>query len=187
MKAYKNARGELGRLTLPSLAILILLFGSVPVRADLVFDTGYNIFDDSYPYYDEVWVTNDAHLDVLGGEAWKLELTDSASVNLFNGNIELLWPTDDSVVNIYGDTITRLGAGYTSSINLYAYDVIFHQTGGGPSGTEPWIDGIYYLDNNPFEFLLDDFSLSEHINIVPEPATFLLLGAGAVLLRKKHW
>jgi len=46
------------------------------------------------------------------------------------------------------------------------------------------ISGISYIDINPNisggGLVIDDLSF------VPEPATFLLLGLGAVILRKKH-
>ena len=185
MKAYKNRRRELGRLRLPLLAILIFLFGSVPVSADLVFDTGYNIFDDSYPYYDEVWVTNDAHLDVLGGAMWKLELMHHAKANIYHGDMDLLALNDSTVVNIYapdigllalndntivnihGGTLDEFAAAVNSVAYLYAYDVTYHPTGG--LAGEGWIEGIYYSGDKPFSFSLYNRVSYSHLIVAPEP------------------
>jgi len=164
----------------------LMFFGVCSVKADLVFDSGYNIFDDSYPYYDEVWVINDAHLDVLGGEIGKLETTDFASVNLYSSYIDWLWTRDSSTIQIFGDNINWLAAYNDSSINLYAYDVIYHPTGGGDYGNKAWVEGTYYSDDNPFSFWLYNDEAYSHITVVPEPMTIFLLSLGSLLVRKRR-
>jgi len=179
-----------------------ILLATCPGKADLVFDSGYNIFDDNDPYYDEVWVINDAVLDVLGGAMWKLELSDFATANIHGGDIDLLALNhntivniysgyidlssiqDSAVVNIHGGTLDYFAAAESSLAYLYAYDVTYHPTGGLEN--EGWIEGKYYLSDAPFSFsFYNDFSYS-HVNIVPEPTTFLLLGIGGLLLRKRN-
>ena len=170
-----------------TLAILaaILLAGIYPVKADLVFDSGYNIFDDSYPYYTEVWVLNDAHLDVLGGATWKLELMHNATANIYNGDIEWLFTQGNTVVNIHaaGDTLEMFVAGNESLAYLYAYDVTYHPTGG--LAGEGWIEGRYYSNDIPFSFSLYNEESYSHISIVPEPTTAFLLALGALMLRNR--
>lgn len=157
-----------------------------PSQADLVFSSGYNTYDDSYGYNFEVWVENDAILDVLGGEIGKLETINFATANLYVSDIDWLWTGDSSVVNIYGDNINWV-AGYDDSlINLYAYDVTYHPTGGGDYGNKAWIEGTYYKDNSSFSFWLYNDQAYSHINIVPEPTTLLLVGLGCLLIRKRR-
>ena len=68
------------------------------------------------------------------------------------------------------------------TVNLYAYDVTHTITGG--RWDDGQIMGTYYGDDSEFAFdLRDDAYL--HINVVPEPATFLLVGLGVIALRKR--
>lgn len=184
MKAQK-LRGREGKM-LPAriLIILILLLAAIPCRSDVVFNSGYNIYDDSYGYNFEVWVGNDAILDVLGGEIGKLETINFATANLYVSDIDWLWSGDISVVNIYGDNINWLACYDDSLINLYAYDVTYHATGGGAYGNKAWIEGTYYNDNSSFSFLLYNDQAYSHINIVPEPTTLLLFCLGCLMIRK---
>jgi hypothetical protein len=152
----------------------------------LVFDSGYNIFDNGYPYYNEVWVINDAHLDVLGGAMWKLELMNYATANIYNGDIEWLFIQGNTVLNIHaaGDTLEMFAAGNESLAYLYAYDVTYHPTGGLKN--DGWIEGIYISNDTPFSFSFYTDTSYSHLNIVPEPTTFLLFGLGGLLLRKRN-
>jgi hypothetical protein len=180
-------------------AWVVVLLAVCQAWADIVFDSGYNIYDDSNGYNYEVWVTNDAHLDVLGGSMWKLELTNLATSNIYSGDIELLTLNhntfvniyssdvnflaiqDYTVVNIHGGTLNYFAAVESSLAYLYAYDVNYHSSGG--LGGEGWIEGKYISNDTPFSFsFYNDVSYS-HINIVPEPTTLLLMGLGAIIVR----
>ena len=161
----------------------VMLAGAYPVKANLVFDSGHNIFDDNEPYWDEVWVIDEAILDVLGGAMGKLELTDHATANIYDGDIDSLFIQSNSVVNIHGGTFDMFAVGNDSLAYLYAYDVTHHITDGLEN--EGWIEGIYYSNHSPFSFsFYNDVSYS-HVNIVPEPACILLFGFGALLLRRR--
>jgi hypothetical protein len=181
----KRERGNKTKNPAPFIA-LILLFTFSTVKADLVFDSGYNTYDESDGYNFEVWVINDAALDVLGGSMGKLELTDLATANLYGGDIDWLWTNNDSVVSIQSGNINVLAAYEDSLVYLYAYDVIYHPTGGGEYGNREWIEGTYYSDNTPFNFILYTDQVYSHITVVPEPATILLLALGAIVLRKRY-
>jgi len=165
------------------LTILVILAGTCPVKGDLVFDSGHNTFDANDPYYAEVWVINDAHLDVLGGAMWKLELMHYATANIYDGDIKWLFTQDNTVVNIHaaGDALEMFAARNDSLVYLYAYDVTYHPTGGLKN--DGWIEGIYISNDRPFSFSFYTDATYSHINIVPEPTTFLLLGIGGLLLR----
>jgi hypothetical protein len=165
-----------------TIIILALSYGILPARADLVFGSGHNIYDESYGYNVEVWVNNDAILNVLGGEVGKLETTDFATVNLYGGDINWLVPDDSSVVSIYGGDIHQwLAASDYSSVYLYAYDVVYH-----PAGAGGMIEGTYFQENASFSIQLAYTGTYSHIYIVPEPTSLLLLGFGALSLRRKR-
>jgi hypothetical protein len=184
MRTYKN-RGKEAAMGARAgfvgfLAMLLMTVGAA--RADLVFDSGYNVFDDNDPYYDEVWVTNDAHLDVLGGAVWKLELTDFATANIYDGDMELLVLQKNTVVDIYNGQIGFLAIGDFAVVNirsgtvgyfagasnslayLYAYDVTYHPTGG--LAGEGWIEGIYYSNDEPFSFSFYNDTSYLHVIVV---------------------
>jgi len=166
---------------------VVMLLGVCPVKADLVFDHGYNTFNSSYP--GEVWVINDAILDVLGGEIGKLETTNFATANLYGGDIDWLWTDDGSVVNIHRGDINWLAPYDNSTVNLYSYDVIYHPQAPYPGhpvyGSSEWIEGIYFSNDVPFSFGLASRDAYSHINIVPEPTAFFLLGIGSLWILKK--
>ncbi|HLB74290.1 MAG TPA: hypothetical protein VJJ98_09755 [Sedimentisphaerales bacterium] len=167
----------------------LMLVGVYPVKGDLVFESGRSTFDDSYPFWAEVWVINDAVLDMTGGEIGKLGTSDFATINLYSGTVDWLWTgersIDESVVNIWGGDINWLAAYRDTAVNLYAYDVQFHATGGGEWGNKEWIEGIYFSNNEPFALVLYNDDAYSHVNIVPETATILLVGFGGILLRKR--
>lgn len=181
------------------------LYGTCPAKADLVFESGRSTFDDSYPLTHEVWVINNAVLDVVGGEIVKLGTAGFATVNVYSGTIEWLWSGepmgDKSVVNIWGgdidrlmayeDTVANLWAGAVNwvaadedaMVNLYAYDVRVHLPA---AHYEPaWLEGKFIIDDSYFAFDLAGPGTLSHINIVPEPATVMLLGLAGILLRKR--
>ena len=166
--------------------ILIFCFGSSIAMADLSFESGYNVFDETSGYHVEVGVGNDAHLDVFGGEiGGVLGFWESSTGNIYGGDISYLRVGDDALVNVYGGNIEEMGCFADSVVELYAYNVTHHLTGGGDSGTLEWMEGQYLLDNSYFSFDLYHWTSFPHINVVPEPATILLLAFGGLFLRRK--
>ena len=174
------------------ITIMVLLAGAGPAKAVLVFDSGYNIFDESYGQESEVYVENDAILDVIGGDiAVYLMSTDIAQVNLFGGNINTLWTREDSVAKIYGGIIQWLVSDEDSIVYLFAYNVTFHPQLPAPGhplyGSSAWIEGIYINNDVSFSFGVGPQGESySHINIIPEPTTILLLGLGSMIVIRKR-
>jgi len=93
-----------------------------------------------------------------------------------------LWARDDCTVNIYGGSLDFLWAAEYSCVNLVAYDVTVMTTGGWYD--QGYVTGTFYCNDIPFYFDLSQDSYL-HINIIPEPATFLLISLGCLFLRKR--
>jgi len=164
------------------LIILIVLCGTNSVKADLVFDSGHNIFDDSDPYYDEVWVINDAVLDAFGGEMGKLGLMHYATANIYGAEIELLSLKDNTIANIYDGSLDVLQAYDNSLVYLYAYNVTFHPLDGYEKS---WVEGTYYINDKPFELRVWHKEHYSHVTIVPEPNSLIFISLGFLFLRRK--
>ena len=163
--------------------MFLLLTGGVYSKADLIIDGHLDIYNGDV-YNTEVGVIGNGSLDMFGGYVHHLGISNFATANIYGGSIDWLWTFDYSVVNIHGGNIGiwESSGEPDGELYLYAYDVsILPAPEGQDYGT---INGLYYQDNAPFSInysRVDDLS---NLHIVPEPATFLLLGSGLLLLRK---
>lgn len=123
-----------------------------------------NIYDGDTDW-DNVMIGQFSTLNIRGGSA----VWDSISIS------------QNAILNIYGGELT-FTQGFNlqdeGEINVYYSSIIYHEY-------DPIIVGYRLLDNR--EFMLDQFSQSEidQINFIPEPTTFLLLGLGTIMLRKR--
>lgn len=137
---------------------------------DLLNSSTADISDGSITQGLLAW--NDSTVNITGGTVgWGIDASDSSTVNLYGGVIsDWLYATDDSVVNIYG-----YGFSYDSEAGGW--------NGGQLSG--------YWLDDTPFTIdLLDNIAVDstyyDHVNLVPEPCSLILIGVGGVLVRRKR-
>jgi len=145
-----------------------------------VYDTppDYTIVD-MYDGSVFVFVTYDSStVNIYGGELeWGIVAYELSTVNIYDGTILIDNPLfgDSSTVNIYGGDI-RLGApsfDEFATLNIYGYD--FNYNGFTLTG--------FLSDDSPFEFIEIYPSDYAHINLIPEPATILLFGLGALILK----
>lgn len=167
--------------------ILILLVSlsvmAIGARADTVWDSGHHEIFEGDEYW-EIYIYNNATADMFGGNVYKVETFVESIFDFIGGEMDLLYVHESSDVNIYGGILSGLGAIENSTVNLYAYNVVHHPTGG--HFNRGWIEGLYLSDDSYFSFNLDDTNTFSHINIIPEPTAFVLLGFGGLFLRKRR-
>lgn len=168
-----------------TILIFSVFFGISTVQADIVWTEGYHQYGTG-DSHEHVRIYNDVRLDIDGGGIGYLHTYNTTLTNWYNGQISYLLTNDNSIINVYGGKLwTGLGAGDNSLINLFAHDVIITHTGGYWDIGQ--VKGTYNLNNQPFIFDLWGSNTYTHINIVPEPTTFFLIGIGCLLLRWKKY
>jgi len=184
MKAYKKPWRGKGVICISILSIVLILTWISPLQATTWWDSGYHTINDG-DTYGEIFLENDAVLDMFGGSALKIETLNFSTANILGGELETLWTNDDTCASIHAGTLNWLSASENSVVYLYAYDVTYHSSGG--LYNNPWLEGRYYGNDNLFSFTFyhgeDDY---HHINIVPEPTSILFLGFGSLLLRRRN-
>ncbi|MHC4633445.1 MAG: hypothetical protein ACYS9C_19540 [Planctomycetota bacterium] len=177
----RGRENKIRKTVLPALFILII--STCHISAATWWDSGHHVINDE-DAYGEVFLQNDASVDVFGGTILQLKTLDLSTANIFGGEMDRLYTFDNSVVNIYGGNLDWLGAFPDSVVYLYAYDVTYHLTGGLEN--RPWAEGTYYSDSTSFSFTLYDEYGFSHVVVIPEPISFLLFGFGALFLRKRN-
>jgi hypothetical protein len=168
------------------MVVMVWLFAACRVQADVIWDSGYHEIKTGDAYV-EIWLHNDATAEMSDGSVMQLGAVDSSRFNMHGGSMYRLLVRDDSVVNIYGGDLTYLViyGNENGVVNLHAYDVVYHPSDDSASG---WIDGKYIANDQYFK--IDRFPETyflEHVNIVPEPGTLLLMGFGAFLFGRKRY
>jgi hypothetical protein len=161
-----------------------ILFAVFPVQASVIFfESGHHTWTDADPYYDEVFLKNDASLDFLGGTIGQLSTFHDSLVNFEGGQMDSLWTFDNSIVRYHAGQLDYISAGHNSIVFLYAYDVTYDPTGG--INNQGYVEGFFYKNDEAFNISCWNSPTWSHIEIVPEPNTLLILGLGGLVLRKR--
>ncbi len=133
-----------------------------------------------------LWGQGSSSVDVFtGSEIDLLRPNDSSTAIVYDGEINLLFTLGSSDTHLYGGLFTNgIDAVDSSIVNLYVESYDFDPTGG--SFSNGLITGIWLLSSESFSIELGAAGTINHINFIPEPASLLLLGLGAVMLRRKR-
>lgn len=129
----------------------IILAVVCPIKASMItFESGHHTWTDADPYYDEVFLENDATLDFLSGSIGQLSTRDVSLANLEGGQMGSLWTFNNSVVYYHAGQLDYISAGHDTTVFLYAYDVTYDPTGG--INNEGYVQGYFYKDDEAFSF-----------------------------------
>jgi hypothetical protein len=109
-------------------------------------------------------------LDISGGNVGWLYACNYSTVDISGGSVGWLYAYDWSVVSFYGQNFS-VGEG------LSLYDDRVLGTG--------WLSGEWF-DGTPWSVNIYRNAPTVTILAIPEPATLLLFGLGAVIVRKRR-
>jgi hypothetical protein len=173
MKAQrKGGRGESEPTRAVMLGVLLLVLGCAgTLEADTVWLSGHHEIG-SGDVYGEIYMYNGATATMVGGDVFKLEAFDITGFDMLDGVMTDMRIHDDSTANLYAGGLNRVGITENGSLNLYAYDVIYHPTGGHYD--RGWLEGTYVENDSYFSFDFVEPDTYQHINIVPEPISAII-------------
>jgi len=108
---------------------------------------------------------------------------DSATLNVTGGMVDAVGAMEQGTLNLRGGVVSDcLGARDLSTVNIFGYNLAKAPTG----GTYGYgVVSGYWWDETPFTINLNGSETYSRINLIPEPATLLLLAFGAFALRRK--
>jgi hypothetical protein len=137
--------------------------------------------DSSRPLY--IYTRDSSIINFSGtADASQLQAYNTAKINITGGNVDALAAYNNGIINIYGGNIVfNARALDNAAINIFGYDLYKSPTGGTGNG---FVQG-YFNDHSFFKFNFEGTDTYSHVNLIPEPATVLLLGTGGLFLRKK--
>jgi len=108
---------------------------------------------------------------------------ESGVVNMTGGITEYLRAGESGTINLYGGVVTNcLNAWDLATINIYGHDFNYDPRAGNWGGGQ--LTG-FWLDDTSFSIDLYDYDTCEHINLIPEPGSLILLALGALLIKRK--
>ncbi|MBN1795665.1 MAG: PEP-CTERM sorting domain-containing protein [Sedimentisphaerales bacterium] len=164
------------------LAVIVYVY---PVTASTItFTEGHHTWTSEDPYYDAIILDNDASLDYEGGFVGMLDAYNLSIANITGGIITHLRTSDESIVHLHESTnMDIMEAKGTSVINLHTNDYILSTENGHYD--YGYIEGTYYETTTYFYIHFYNSTTYSNLNIVPEPATFLIFTVGSIFLRRR--
>lgn len=132
-------------------------------------------------------------LNMDGGGVYDILLFDNAQLEYLNGVTEFIRVTQNNAVELKGGSVNsiktmRYAASGNENIFIHAFQDSWSWIDGDRN---KGIQGYWLADGKYFriEFFNDDVFGTDpvwmSVKVIPEPATFLLIGIGGLLLRKR--
>jgi hypothetical protein len=162
------------------IAIILIILPAV-CAADTIWDSGYHEITEGQTY-GEIWLSNEATVDMWGGNVSSLGASGTSRFNMYGGTMSGLMGRDYSVINISSGTLNNLSvgeqgtinirkviinnslvAGGSSIVNIFGYDLRKFPTGGKYHYGR--ITG-YWKDETFFTINLDGSETYSHINLI---------------------
>ncbi|MGD0077668.1 MAG: PEP-CTERM sorting domain-containing protein [Sedimentisphaerales bacterium] len=178
---------------------LILSLALFPIQlkaVDFTWTEGhYDLPLPGYPGINILNIYNDVTVTILdngGSFVNQFNMYDDSSLTMFKGNsIGTLNLYENSTASLFGGNIYYLWVDSTSTglVKLYAQDVFFMPSSGP---TDPGSVMGYWISNNqPFHIGFTGDSLQgeitrSFIQIVPEPATLVLVALGCLAIFRRR-
>lgn len=134
-------------------------------------------------------IFNFSTVDISGGSiSYFLGARNSSAVNISGGSVSYLYTEDNGDVDISGGSVSSLYAIDSSVVSFHGRN--FSISGGLVLDGERVLGlGILsgeWMDGTPWAVDILQNESSVTILVVPEPGTLLLLGIGAVMLRRRR-
>ena len=114
--------------------------------------------------------------------AVNLATGDFGTINMYGGSANGISAYGSGTVNLYGGIVSDCISAPDGTINVFGYDLFKTEIGGNYG--YGFLNG--YWDNGA-SFYIDLLSPETHsnINLIPEPASLLLLALGCLFLKRK--
>lgn len=135
-------------------------------------------------------------INITGGEVWDLSAFGQSEISITGGKVEWLYLSSGSQALVLEGDVTNLWAESFSTVDIYGYDLTFDSQYQYDRTRQTWEGQLtgFWQNRTPFSMTTYDEETSNHLILhdlgplpsVPEPGTLLLLGLGAVLLRRSR-
>jgi hypothetical protein len=131
---------------------------------------------------DSMTVYDASKFNMYAGYLNSLSAHGSNTINVYGGSVNGLGSADAAVIfSLRGGSVTFINTDSHAAVNIYGYNLAKTNTGGMFGYGQ--ITG-FWQDNSQFTINLVGSGTYSSINLIPEPATLLLFGASAFILRK---